>query len=209
MTSQRRPTRIILFVVLAIAIIALVVAAVIAIPILTHQSAGGSGQNVPTEIVSSASAKGADERTRTLEAVDSDGKPADLAAIAPGERITVKGTGFDAGIGIYLAFCAIPGSPDEKPGPCLGGIPKGATDGTVDKSALTSAWITSDWAWRAFATHSFERDGAFSVTLTVPEATGDGLDCRVTRCAISTRADHTATKDRVQDMLLPVAFAKE
>ena len=178
------------------------------LPILTHQSAGGSGQRVPDSVVERVEATGADDRVRSLEAVDESGRPVDLGAIEPGQRITVLGSGFNSGIGIYLAICGIPANPEDKPGPCLGGIPQGATEGTVDKSALSSAWITNDWAWRAFATHRYGDEGSFEVTLTVPDPTVDGFDCRTSRCAISTRADHTATKDRVQDMLLPVWYAK-
>ena len=207
MSPQRRTTRIILIALLSVAVIVLGIAVAVMLPILTHQSAGGSGQAVPDGTVSEVSATGEDGRERALSAVDASGSPADLSALEPGDRITIKGSGFDSGIGIYLAFCGIPASPEEKPGPCLGGIPEGATEGTVDTDALTSAWITNDWAWRAFATHRFDDGGAFEITLTVPPAEGEGIDCREQRCAISTRADHTATSDRVQDMLLPVEYA--
>lgn len=213
MTSSRpRPVRIVLIALLAVAVLVLAGALAVLLPILTHQSAGGSGQEVPQDFVSEVSATGADGRTRTLSAETNDGKPAELDAIAPGESLVVTGTGFDSGIGIYLAICAIPESTEEKPGPCLGGIPEGAeTGGAQAETGLSSAWITSDWAWRAFATQSYDDDatGTFTATLTVPPATIDGLDCRVSRCAITTRADHTAARDRVQDLLLPVGFRAE
>lgn len=208
-STRARPRRIVLVALLVIATLVLVAVAAIVAPILLHRSAGGSGQEVPTSVVSEASARGADGRQRVLSAVDTDGNAADLGSLEPGQTVQVDGSGFDAGIGIYVAICAIP-EPGEKPGPCLGGIPKGAESGDADVSQLASAWVTDDWAWRNFATHTYsnETDGDFSVTLTVPEPTTDGLDCRVTKCAIATRADHTASGDRVQDMLLPVTYAK-
>ncbi|WP_449283185.1 hypothetical protein [Leucobacter sp.] len=204
--TSRRPFRIVLIVVLVIAALVLVGALAVLVPILAHRSAGGSGQELPQDYASESSAQGADGRTRLLSATTADGAPAALDALQPGETLVVRGSGFDAGIGIYVAICAIPDSAEEKPSPCLGGIPEGAETGEADESALSSAWVTDDWAWRAFATHGYGDDGSFEVQLTIPEPVGETLDCRVERCAIATRADHTASGDRVQDMLLPVAF---
>lgn len=210
MTSRRpRPTRILLLAVLAIAVLALAGALAVLLPILTHQSAGGSGQSVPEAFVSEVRAEGSDGRVRELSVATADGKAAALDELRPGDRLTVRGSGFDAGIGIYVAICAIP-EEGQKPGPCLGGIPEGAEEGHADRAALASVWITDDWAWRAFATQRYDdaQSGTFTAELTVAEPAGEGLDCRETRCAIATRADHTAAQDRVQDMLLPVAFAE-
>lgn len=204
--ASSRARSIVLVAVLAVAVLVLAVVAVVVLPIVTHRSAGGSGQAIPEGYPAETSAVGADGRTRALNVVDAQGEPIEMDALEPGERITVRGTGFDAGIGIYVAICAIPG-PGEKPSPCLGGVPEGATTGEADTSELTSAWVTDAWAWRAFATHSYGDDGSFEVELVVPEAAQEGLDCTVADCALATRADHTASDDRVQDLLLPVAFA--
>ena len=208
--SRTRRTRIILIALLTVAVLVLVGVAAVLMPILTHKSAGGSGQQLPEKYVSEVSATGADGRTRTLSVTRSDGEAFDAAAVKPGESFTISGAGFDAAIGIYVAVCAIPSDPAVKPGPCLGGIPAGAEEGTVDTDELTSAWVTSDWAWMAFATHRYDnkQDGTFNVTLTMPEAKVEGLDCTVTRCAITTRADHTALNDRVQDIFIPIRFAE-
>ena len=198
-----------LIVVLSLAVLVLIAAAWIAVPILTHESAGESGQRIPSDFVSQSEATGEDGRTRTLSATTPAGEPAELDSISEGENIVIHGSGFNAGIGIYVSVCAIP-AVGEKPEPCLGGIPEGAEAGTVDGSEpLTSAWVTNDWAWRLFATHPWEdpESGTFTVELTMPPAADENLDCTVSRCAIVTRADHTAGSDRVQDMLLPIAFA--
>lgn len=211
MTSSRtRRTRIILFALLAVAVIVLAAVVAVLVPILTHQSAGGSGQAVPDAYVSEVSAAGADGRTRTLSVTEAGDKKFDPAGVQPGESLEITGSGFDAAIGIYLAVCAIPDDPAVKPGPCLGGIPEGAQEGTADTDQLTSVWITDDWAWRAFATQGYDdaQAGTFSARLTMPDPVSDGLDCSTTRCAITTRADHTALNDRVQDLFIPVAFAK-
>ena len=201
----------ILIAVLAVAVVVLVAVVAILVPILTHQSAGGSGQAVPGGFASDSSATGADGRTRTIEVRTPDGSPADLARVAPGSELVVTGTGFDASIGIYVGVCAIPAEPGRKPSPCLGGIPKGAEEGKAAKEgAQPSVWITDDWAWKAFASHGYDdgKSGAFTARLLVPAASTDGLDCRKVACAITTRADHTAAGDRVQDMQLPIAFAQ-
>lgn len=202
-----RPRKFALIALLIVAALVVITVVAVTVPILLHRSAGGSGQEIPAEIVSKTSARGADARVRMLSAFDASG-PAELDEIEAGDVLRIEGLGFDAGIGIYLAVCAIPESTGEKPGPCLGGIPAGAESGNLDESRLTSAWITNDWAWRNFATHQYSdaAEGSFSVTLEMPEASEEGLDCRETRCAIATRADHTASSDRVQDLLLPIAY---
>ncbi|MFC5339110.1 hypothetical protein [Leucobacter denitrificans] len=210
--SKRSVVRIVLVVLLVLALIVLAVVATVLLPILTHRSSGGSGQEVPTGFVSESSATGADGRTRMLKVTSEDGEPADLAEVRVGDELIVSGHGFDSGIGIYVSFCAIPENAETKPGPCLGGIPEGAEEGdlAVDQE-LSSAWVTNDWAWRAFASHTYDNsdEGTFEVHLTVPEPVTESLDCTVQQCAIVTRADHTAANDRVQDMVLPVAFAQE
>lgn len=194
---------------LGVSVLTLIAVLVVLIPIVTHSSAGPSGQEVPDGFVSETHGEGADGRTRVLEVFDATGAPADLASVTPGEPLTVRGSGFDAGIGIYVSVCAIP-EPGEKPTPCLGGIPEGAETGDAagTEEALTSVWITDDWAWRAFATQRYDdaRSGTFTAHLTAPAPVDEALDCREQRCAITTRADHTASGDRVQDILLPVSF---
>lgn len=207
MSSRRaRPLRIVLWVLLGVAVAVLIVVSAVLIPILMHQSAGASGQRVPDAFVASSTAQGDDGRTRELSVATVDGEAADLSAIAPGDTLVVTGSGYDDGIGIYVSICKIPESSGERPTPCLGGIPEGAMEGEIDDDTLSSQWITNDWAWRAFATGTFD-DGSFTTKLLVPNASQEGLDCTVERCAIVTRADHTASSDRVQDMLLPVRFS--
>lgn len=215
--NRRRSTRRALIWVLAVAAVALLAAvAAIVVPILTHQSAGGSGQTVPEGFVSETRAVGADGRTRTLTVETADGAPADLSAVRPGDVLTVRGSGFDPAIGIYVSICAIPVGDlaGEKPGPCLGGLPEGAmtedTPGDVAKvEPQTSVWITNDWAWRSFATQQYNGDGAgdFVARVLVADPVQENLDCTTVRCALTTRADHTAANDRVQDLMLPVAYA--
>ena len=211
MASSRLRTTV-LVAVLVLAVLVLGVVAAILFPIFTHQSAGGSGQDIPPTSVAEVSAEGADGRTRTLSAMTTTGEPADLSQVQSGDRVIVRGDGFDAGIGIYVSVCQIPTTPGGKPHPCLGGVPEGAMSGEgADAEVISSAWITDDWAWRAFATHRWDdaQRGSFSVELTLPPAADDALDCQQEACAITTRADHTAGNDRVQDMLLPVEFASE
>ena len=209
---KRRILRRVLVVALILAALVLAGAAAMLVPILTHQSAGDSGQEVPEGFVAETEAVGADGRTRTLQVETVDGVPADLAGLSAGDELVVRGSGYDPGIGIYVSICLVPSVPGEKPSPCLGGLPEGAMEGEAAgaEEAASSAWISDDWAWRAFATKGFDDTdaGAFEVRLLVPPAVQDGLDCTRSVCAITTRADHTASSDRVQDMQLPVAFAR-
>lgn len=201
-----------LIILLSLAAVLLALAVAILVPILTHDSEGSSGQETPTEFVNEVTALGSDDRSRVLEAERADGAKLDLARLTPGEILTVNGSGFDASIGIYVGFCKVPETADERPSPCLGGIPE---DAQVENEAppladtpVESAWVTNNWAWRAFATHRYldAADGTFEVTLMVPPAQVEGLDCRIDQCGLYTRADHTALTDRVQDVYLPIEF---
>lgn len=187
----------------------MIVAAVIIVPILTHSNSGSSGQEIPDDFVAESTATGEDGRTRTISVTTSSGDAADLGDLQAGDELIVAGSGFDASIGIYVSICAIPEPPLEKPGPCLGGVPDVAEGEESDgDEPLASAWVTNDWAWQAFATHSYDDAdaGTFKVTLTVPVAADELLDCTEVDCALATRADHTAARERVQDMLLPIQY---
>lgn len=205
--KRQRIVRRVLIATLVAATLVLAAAAWIVVPILTHNSAGSSGQDqLPEGFVNEASAEGADGRIREIVVETTAGSPSDLAQLSPGEELIVRGSGFDSGIGIYVAICAVPSVPGEKPSPCLGGIPETAEGAVV---AETSVWITNNFAWAAFANQGYDdaASGTFAATLLVPESASNGLDCTVSLCAITTRADHTAANDRVQDLQLPVAYA--
>jgi hypothetical protein len=189
-----------------IVVIVLLGVAAVVVPILTHTSAGKSGQVLKSDYAPRVSATGDDGRTRKLAVTDASGKDIDAAALVAGEKVVVKGTGFDPGIGIYVSFCELPDAANKKPGPCLGDVPASedaAED--ADPKQLSSAWVTNNWAWKNFATDRFDGEG-FTVRLVVPPPTGNGANCQEHRCAIVTRADHTASKDRVQDIAVPVKW---
>jgi hypothetical protein len=190
----------------------LIVTAIIAVPILTHQNAGASGQEPFAERWPlTAVGHGADGRERSIEILSADpGGQVDSSALAEGDRLVVSGSGFDASRGIYVAICVIP-EPGEKPGPCLGGVPStkegdGFEEGSVQFAP--SNWINDDWAWRLFGARSYDDPaaGTFTAYLEVPAPTGEGVDCREDACGIFTRNDHTAAGDRVQDLYVPVGF---
>jgi hypothetical protein len=201
------------WIVAAALVAVLIPVALTVVPILAHQD-----QGIPTQQPSAeewpltATATGGDGRERTIEirTVDGTGE-VDTSAMTPGERFVVSGSGYDPERGIYVAICAIPDEPTEKPGPCLGGVPSGGEqeieEGTIQFAP--SNWINDDWAWRLFGARSFDdrEAGTFTAYLEVPEAADDHVDCRVVACAVYTRNDHTAAADRVQDLYIPVGFA--
>lgn len=200
-----------LWLLLGIIAAVVVLALVIAIPIITHRDQGLSEQQ-PSGDTLSATAVGDDGRTRTISVTGPGVVPIDPATLAVGERLIVTGSGFDASRGIYVAICVIPDSPDVKPGPCIGGAPQQTQDPQANAGAqqyAASNWINDDWAWKLFGSRSYDSvvDGTFTAYLLVGDPVGDGFDCRVEHCGIVTRNDHTAASDRVQDVYLPVAFA--
>ena len=207
MTRRRR---IALIVGIAAAVL-LVPVAVVAIPILTHTDRGVSVQDPVEEWPLAVTAEGDDGRTRELTVASDDSDVAiDTSALAEGDRLVVSGSGYDASQGIYVAICVIPSSPEEKPGPCLGGVPSGdssSTPGAIDFAPST--WVNDDWAWKLFGARGYDdaATGDFTAYLEVPPPVGEGIDCTASKCAIYTRNDHTALRDRVQDVYLPVRFS--
>ena len=86
----------------AIALVVLVPAAVLGIPILLHQDGGSANQDDAGEQwPASVTATGDDGRTRELSVISPDpGGVVDTSALAVGDRLVVSGTGYDAGQGI-------------------------------------------------------------------------------------------------------------
>ncbi|MFB9180209.1 hypothetical protein ACFFX1_18870 [Dactylosporangium sucinum] len=126
---------------------------------------------------------------------------AKTAGLAPaGEAVTVSGSGYDVTKGIYVAFC-VDNGPGQAPSPCGGGIDTTGSSGS-------SYWISSNPpAYGKGLAIPYGPGGTFRVELKVAAALAEGVDCRSARCAVATRADHTRTSDRSQDVRVPVTFA--
>jgi len=197
-----------------IVVVAALITAWIVVPIVTSSPAGSSGQQREVEgYPASVSATGDDGRTRTLEAAFESGEERDFSALVAGDRLIVSGSGFDPSKGIYVAVCKVPDSVGGKPGPCLGGVPSTEEDGDSTVGAVeyaASNWVNDDWAWQLFGARSFDDRGAGSFTayIEIPASADENVDCTRVRCGLFTRNDHTALEDRVQDLYLPVSFAK-
>ena len=199
------------WIVLAALVVVLVPVAIIVVPILTHQNQGVSTQAPTTEdFPTSVVATGDDGRERTLEVTSADGRPVDTSELVEGEQLIVHGSGYDPSRGIYVAICVIPDDPTVKPGPCIGGVPDQENEdvavGTIQYAP--SNWINDDWAWKLFGARSYDDldAGTFTAYIVVGDPVGEGFDCRVDACALTTRNDHTAAGDRVQDVFIPVGF---
>ena len=182
-------------------------------PILFPTPAGLSGQQAPSGYPSSVEATGEDGRTRTLSVTSPDGQAVALNEVSSGDRLVVSGSGYDPRNGIYVAVCKIPSSPDQRPGPCLGGVPSTDVEGDDGQRAIDWApanWINDDWAWKLFGARGFDdaQGGTFSAYLELTSPADEFVDCRVEQCGIFTRNDHTAIDNRMQDLYLPVAFAE-
>lgn len=118
-----------------------------------------------------------------------------------GELVTVTGRGYDTSKGIYVAFCVDNGA-GALPTPCGGGADMSGSSGA-------SAWISSNPpAYGEGLAIPYRSGGGFQVSIAVSRMIGD-VDCVVRACAIVTRADHTRTSDRSQDVRIPIRFAAE
>lgn len=119
---------------------------------------------------------------------------------AEGETVTVTGSCFDPAKGVYVALCLVP-APGAAPTPCGGGA-------ALEGSTGASQWISSNPPpYAQGLTIPWGPGGSFSVTLRVSARLDAANDCRVVRCAVATKADHTRSSDRSQDVVVPVTFA--
>lgn len=196
-----------------IVVAVLAIAAVLIAPFVLPGQTGSSGQDTVVGVwPTTVSATGDDNRTRTMTVIDEAGDAPDLSALQPGQRLIVSGTGYDSKRGIYVAICQIPDAQEVRPGPCLGGVPElddvSGGEGSVEWAS--SNWINQEWAWRLFGARSFDNaaSGDFTAYILVPPGAEEGLDCTVSACGLFTRNDHTAIDNRLQDLYLPVGFAK-
>ncbi|MFK4104640.1 immunoglobulin I-set domain protein [Streptomyces sp. NPDC019531] len=114
------------------------------------------------------------------------------------QQLKVTGSGYDVDKGIYVALCVDNGD-GELPTPCIGGV-------DMSGESHSSAWISSnppDYG-EELAT-PYDEGGSFEVELTVA-AKDDFTDCYKAKCVLATRADHTLSGDRSQDVKVPVSF---
>ena len=117
-----------------------------------------------------------------------------------GAVVEVTGSGYDVSKGIYVAVCVDTGA-GNVPTPCLGGV-----DMTGDSGG--SQWISSNPpSYGVGLAKPYGTGGTFAVSLSVIAVDKiNGTDCRVVKCAIVTRSDHTRTSDRSQDVRIPISF---
>ena len=114
------------------------------------------------------------------------------------QKLKVTGSGYDVDKGIYVALCVDNGD-GELPTPCIGGV-------DMSGGSHSSAWISSnppDYG-DELAT-PYDDGGSFEVELTV-DAKDEFTDCFKAKCVLATRADHTLSGDRSQDVKVPVSF---
>ncbi len=123
-----------------------------------------------------------------------------VSGLDPAKQVVqVDGRGYDTAKGIYVAFCVVP-KPGQVPTPCGGGA-------DTTGAAGASAWISSNPpSYGTTLAKPYGAGGTFHVTLTVAAKLDDTIDCRTTPCAVVTRADHTRSSDRSQDVVVPVSF---
>ncbi|MFJ3855770.1 hypothetical protein ACIPRL_06050 [Streptomyces sp. NPDC090085] len=122
-------------------------------------------------------------------------------AAAAGQNITVSGSGFNTGKGVYVGLCAVNGAQGAaKPTPCLGGSDQAGTTGA-------SHWINNTFGGTLANTSKYGPGGSFSVTIHVKADLGGGQICGETvQCAVVTRADHFNSSNRKYDVHVPVTF---
>lgn len=122
------------------------------------------------------------------------------SALSKETLISVRGSGFDETVGIYLAYCVLPKS-GSAPTPCGGGANK---KGIGD----ASFWISSNPPpYGQGLAIAFNPGGRFSQKLLISKKIGR-FDCMRVKCAITVRSDHLHEGDRTHDLFIPITFKK-
>ncbi|MBT2412710.1 immunoglobulin I-set domain protein [Streptomyces sp. ISL-12] len=151
---------------------------------------GGGGGEEPRDPSGTRTVTGPEGQKLTVTPVN------DLAT--ENQTLKVTGSGYDEEKGVYVALCVDNGE-GELPTPCVGGV-------DMTGGSHSSAWISSnppDYG-QDLAT-PYGEDGSFEVELTV-DAKDEFTDCLTSACVLATRADHTLSGDRSQDVKVPVSF---
>ncbi|WP_157430694.1 hypothetical protein [Actinomadura macra] len=165
--------------------------ALLAPPAHAVSVAVGSAASVPAK---EGRAAGPSGQALTVSRVD--GLP------VKGATVRVRGSGYDKGKGVYVALCKDNGQ-GKVPSPCGGGA-------DTSGSAGASQWISSNPPpYGKGLAVPYGPGGTFDVQLRVGAALSDTADCTKVRCVVVTRADHTRTSDRSQDVRVPVTFTGE
>jgi len=124
------------------------------------------------------------------------------------QKLTVTGKGYDLKVGIYVTFCVIP-KPGKRPELC------GPFDITGQNNQ--AVWVSSNPPiYAAPLVKPFDTviktvkgkkvsTGSFKVQVPATRMIGS-YDCKVVKCAILTRADHTRSDYRKADVIIPVTF---
>ncbi|KOG21985.1 immunoglobulin domain-containing protein [Streptomyces viridochromogenes] len=114
------------------------------------------------------------------------------------QTLKVTGAGYDTDKGVYVALCVDNGD-GELPTPCVGGV-------DMSGASHSSAWISSNPPdYGQDLAIPYGDGGSFEVELSV-DAKDEFTDCFKARCVLATRADHTLSGDRSQDVKVPVSF---
>lgn len=124
------------------------------------------------------------------------------------QKLTVTGSGYDLKVGIYVTFCVIPAK-GKRPEIC------GPFDVTGQNNQ--AVWVSSNPPIYAIplvkpfdkvtktVTGKKRSTGSFKVQVPATRMIGS-YDCKVVKCAILTRADHTRSDYRKADVIIPVTF---
>ncbi|MEU8748996.1 hypothetical protein [Streptomyces chartreusis] len=122
-------------------------------------------------------------------------------ATAAGQVVTVSGSGYNTGQGVYVGLCVVDGAQGaNKPTPCLGG---------QDESGATGAshWVNNTFGGMFANSSKFGTGGTFNVQIFVKATLDDGSVCgEDVECAVVTRADHFDSGDRKYDVHVPITF---
>lgn len=126
------------------------------------------------------------------------------SALAPsGAQVTVSGKGYSEDTDLWVAVC----QSNDKVAPaalihCVGGaIPD---DNETTGWGIVTNSATAPYPGAVVAKWDTKNPGSFTLTLVLPAAIGDAVDCVSNPCSVYTRSSDD--EDRTEDVAVPVTF---
>lgn len=128
--------------------------------------------------------------------------------LSDGQVLTVTGKGYELKTGIYVTFCVIPpkGKRPELCGPFdITGKNNQSVWVSSNPPIYAVTLVTPFTKVTAKVNKKTVSSGSFKVQVPATRMIGNN-DCKVVKCAILTRADHTLSDYRKADVIIPVTF---
>ena len=174
-----------------------------------QRSDAAAGQRAAITVAAQAATGATTTVTSTPTGTVTSGAQARTLAVSPytalapsGAQVTVSGQGYSEAADLWVAVCVTGNGVPAILTNCIGGaIPD---ENQTAGWGIVSKATTAPYPGAVLAKWDTKTPGSFTVTLVLPAAIGDGVDCIASPCAVYTRSSNN--DDRTEDVAVPITF---